>query len=220
MSRQHLTDATRAALVEAAIHEFAAHGFDAASTRAIAARAGVHQPQINYHFESKSELWRAAVDHLFDELDTELAGALGGDVDDASGFEDTIRAFVRHAARRPELNRIMVKESSIESERLAWMVERHIRHRFDAVSASWDALRAHGAVIDVDAVTAFYMLLGAGTLLYTNAPEARLLTGVDPLEPSAVDAHADAMARLLFVHEPAAAVRAHRPSRPTTRSTR
>ncbi|MEZ5226595.1 MAG: helix-turn-helix domain-containing protein [Acidimicrobiales bacterium] len=44
----------RRALVEAALHEFAAHGFDAASTRAIATRAGTHQPQINYHFESSS----------------------------------------------------------------------------------------------------------------------------------------------------------------------
>ena len=57
------------ALLDAALHEFAAHGFDGASTRAIATRAGVHQPQINYHFDSKEALWRAAVDHLFARLD-------------------------------------------------------------------------------------------------------------------------------------------------------
>ena len=49
----------------------AAHGFDGASTRAIAARAGVHPPQINYHFQSKAELWRAAVEVLFTELQAE-----------------------------------------------------------------------------------------------------------------------------------------------------
>lgn len=37
-------------LLDAALVEFVAHGFDGASTRAIAARAGWHQPQINYHF--------------------------------------------------------------------------------------------------------------------------------------------------------------------------
>ena len=36
--------------------EFAAHGFEGASTRAIAAAAGTHQPQINYHFESKDDV--------------------------------------------------------------------------------------------------------------------------------------------------------------------
>jgi AcrR family transcriptional regulator len=57
--------------------EFAAHGFEGASTRAIATAAGTHQPQINYHFDSKDELWKAAVDHLFDRLDQAVSEQLG-----------------------------------------------------------------------------------------------------------------------------------------------
>ena len=49
-----------AQLLDAALVEFAAHGFAGASTRAIAERAGAHQPQINYHFSSKEALWQAA----------------------------------------------------------------------------------------------------------------------------------------------------------------
>src|SRR3978361_1809092 len=52
------------ALLESALVEFGAKGFDGASTRAIASRVQAHQPQINYHFESKSALWTAAGDHL------------------------------------------------------------------------------------------------------------------------------------------------------------
>ena len=55
----------RQALLESALVEFGAKGFDGASTRAIARRVEAHQPQINYHFESKAALWMAAVDHLF-----------------------------------------------------------------------------------------------------------------------------------------------------------
>src|ERR1700675_235292 len=55
----------REALLESALVEFGAKGFDGASTRAIASRVEAHQPQINYHFESKAALWRASVDHLF-----------------------------------------------------------------------------------------------------------------------------------------------------------
>src|SRR5690348_14052005 len=61
-------DATRDRIVAAATDLFAERSFDGATTREIAARAGVTQPLLNYHFRSKDELWRAAVDSLFDLL--------------------------------------------------------------------------------------------------------------------------------------------------------
>src|ERR1700760_166303 len=66
----------REALLESALVEFGAKGFDGASTRAIAARIHAHQPQINYHFESKTALWTAAVDHLFGLLRGAIFGAI------------------------------------------------------------------------------------------------------------------------------------------------
>jgi len=35
-----------------------------------------HQPQINYHFESKAALWTAAVDYLFGLLGEALEGVI------------------------------------------------------------------------------------------------------------------------------------------------
>src|SRR5829696_2421348 len=67
-------DDIREQLLESALVEFGAKGFDGASTRAIARRIDAHQPQINYHFASKEALWAAAVDHLFGMLGDELAG--------------------------------------------------------------------------------------------------------------------------------------------------
>jgi len=196
--RRDLSPVTRAALIDAAIHEFSIHGFDGASTRAIARRAGVHQPQINYHFTSKLELWRSAVDSLFAELRDETQHAMKGVRDDREALEVAIGAFVRHAARRPELNRIMVHESGASSDRLDWLIETHVRGRFAAVSALWEPLRAAGEVIDVDSLTAFYLILGGGTLLYTNAPEARLLSDEEPTKPERIDTHADALIGMLM----------------------
>lgn len=193
---------TRAALIEAAVHEFAAHGFEGASTRAIAQRAGVHQPQINYHFESKLELWRAALDHLFAELDVEVASEMPDGLDDMALLAAGVRAFVRNAARRPELNRMMVKESTIAGDRLTWLVDTHVRARFEFLGGLWERLRADGRVADIDPLTAFYLLLGAGTLLYTNAPEARLLADVEPTEPARIEAHADALVAMLTTPSP------------------
>lgn len=221
VSRQMLSDATRAALVEAAVVEFAAHGFEGASTRAIATRAGVHQPQINYHFASKADLWRAAVDSLFAELAVETRAATLGTTTQRATLEATIRAFVRHAARRPELNRIMVRESGAPSERLTWLADSHVRRAFADVSALWESLRRRGEVVDTDALTAFYLMIGGGTLLYTNSPEARLISGCEPTEPDRIEAHADTLVALLFrdVAPRPTTRRAGRETRPSPRST-
>src|ERR1700741_2796369 len=71
----------RKALLESALVEFGAKGFEGASTRAIAARVEAHQPQINYHFESKTALWTAAVDYLFGLLRDAIFGILPAKID-------------------------------------------------------------------------------------------------------------------------------------------
>jgi AcrR family transcriptional regulator len=193
--RQARSSVTREALLDAALAEFSAHGFEGASTRTIAAAAGTHQPQINYHFASKEALWMATVDHLFERLDVAVGDQLGAEPPgwvDRDGFAANLRAFVRAAAGLPELNRIMVQEATIDSDRLQWIVDHHTRPRFDLVTSAWRRLRASGTVADVDEVVLYYSLVGAASLAYVNAPEARLL-GHDTLADSFIDAHADAL---------------------------
>jgi AcrR family transcriptional regulator len=198
--RQARATATRSALLDAALTEFAAFGFHGASTRRIAAAAGTHQPQINYHFESKEALWQAAVDHLFERLDRAVAEFLGDDRTGwgtRAGFAANLRAFVHAAAGLPELNRIMVQEATMDSERLQWIVDHHTRPRFDVVTTQWRQLRAQGHVADIDEVVLYYSLVGAASLAYVNAPEARLL-GHDTLGESFIGAHADALVAMFL----------------------
>src|ERR1700720_1667592 len=77
----------RKALLESALVEFGAKGFDGASTRAIARRIEAHQPQINYHFESKAALWTAAVDYLFGLLGEALAGVIPAELTGVDALE-------------------------------------------------------------------------------------------------------------------------------------
>ncbi len=198
--RQARATATRTALLDAALAEFAAHGFEGASTRRIAGAAGTHQPQINYHFESKEALWQAAVDHLFGRLDNSVREHLGDNSEGwgtRAGFAANLRAFVHAAAGLPELNRIMVQEATIDSERLRWIVERHTRPRFEVVTSHWRRLRADRQVADIDEVVLYYSLVGAASLAYVNAPEARLL-GHDTLTDSFISAHADALVTMFL----------------------
>ncbi|MEZ5183796.1 MAG: TetR/AcrR family transcriptional regulator [Acidimicrobiales bacterium] len=183
-------------LLDAALVEFAAHGYAGASTRAIAERAGAHQPQINYHFTSKEALWQAAVDRLFAELGAELGATpevLGEDL--LGRFASFVRAFVGFSARRPELHRIMNQESTADSPQLAWVVSRHIAPRIEVLSVAWSAVREAGAVADLDPAEVWELLIGFGALPYANAPLRRQLFG--PVRADDVDRRAARLIALL-----------------------
>jgi AcrR family transcriptional regulator len=212
----------RERLLDAALVEFGAKGFEGASTRAIARRIGAHQPQINYHFDSKEALWAAAVDHLFAELEREMRdlvesvrGDASGDVSQtAAAFSEMIRRFVHFAARRPELNRIMVHEGTAESHRLTWMTRRHVKPLYDTVRALWCQLREAGVAAPIDDRLFHYVMVGAASLVYVNAPEARLLTGIDPAAERWVETHAAGLVATLLPNAPRASRR--RRARPVT----
>lgn len=198
--RQARSEVTRTKLLEAALREFAAHGFEASSTRAIATAAETQQPQINYHFSSKEELWHAAVDHLFEQLDDAVRRQIEASppvTDERSSFARQVRAFVHAAAQLPELNRIMVHEATVASDRLTWIVDRHTRPRFEAITLTWRGLRSKGLVADIDEGVLYYTLVGAASLPYVNAPEA-LLLGHDTLHETFIGLHADALVAMFL----------------------
>lgn len=63
---QRLTDRKRQAIVDAAIAEFRAHGFDATSMDKIAAVAGVSKRTVYNHFPSKDDLFAQILVRLWD----------------------------------------------------------------------------------------------------------------------------------------------------------
>lgn len=67
---------TRARIVAAAIRSFGDEGYDQASTRKIAASAGVNPPALQYYFDSKEGLHRACAQHIIDRVLAILAPAL------------------------------------------------------------------------------------------------------------------------------------------------
>ncbi len=60
-------DETRLRIMAAAIELFGEYGFDGASTRDIAARAGVNAPALQYYFENKAGVLRACAEHIADD---------------------------------------------------------------------------------------------------------------------------------------------------------
>jgi TetR/AcrR family transcriptional regulator len=194
----------REELLKSALIEFGAKGFDGASTRAIAARVQAHQPQINYHFESKAALWKAAVDYLFGLLAERLWAVLPAHASDvevgelAAAFADGIRRFVFFAAEHPELNQIMVIECTTANDRSAWMTQTYAKPFFYGIRASWKVLRKAGIAAQIDDDIAYYVIIGAASLPYVNAPEVRQLTGRDPNNVKWIKAHAEGLVAILL----------------------
>jgi AcrR family transcriptional regulator len=195
-SRRDRSD-IRDLLIDSAVIEFAAHGFAGASTRQIAERADAHQPQINYHFASKLELWQATVDHLFGLLDREMEGLELID-DPAEALAESIRRLVRFASQHPHLNRIIVQEASSSNERMRWLTETHVRPRFDERRAVWRKLRRQGIAAPIPDELLHHVVIGAASLPYVNRSETLMLLGADRLDDSLVERHAEALVATLL----------------------
>ncbi len=63
-----MKDPTRARVLDAAAPVFAEHGYAGASTRTLAAAAGVNIATLAYHFGGKEGLYAAVLDRIYEQL--------------------------------------------------------------------------------------------------------------------------------------------------------
>ena len=187
-------DRTRARILAAALRVFAEDGFDGATTRRIAARARVNLGLITYYFGSKEQLWRAAVNRVFDALWTALAS-----VDLSADPARVLRTCVRFVAANPDFVRLMNDEGKREGPRMRWLADRHNKRLFQLVTTALESAGGQRRVPHVEPMHLFYILIGSVGMIFSQAPECRRLTGVDPTATEGVaEAHADALVRLFL----------------------
>ena len=180
---------TRRQIAEAALDAFAEYGFDGASTRAIARRAGVNQGLITYYFQSKELLWREAASVVFAELRQRYEGAVIPADSPRAMRRALIVTLVEFLAERPALLRFMTEGGGRErEERVRWLVDHHLSEVY--------ATFAQEGTQAVHAAHEFYAIVGAAAVIFAVPAECRLLTGLDPNTTEAVAAHADYLAGL------------------------
>ena len=175
---------SKAAILAAAERIFAREGFNGASTRDIAAQAGVTLNLIAHHFGTKENLFIAAVEHRYDEWHARVSASLDAatacaDVGPRTLIRAFIAPFVACLASGDEgwidylrlLGRGM-NVYSVES------IHPALHRLSDIPNAFRAALRQHGAVHDDVALgMASYLLEVALTYIVQDKGLLRARTG-------------------------------------------
>ena len=109
MARQaERREATRAALVTAARTCFVENGFDATSTEAVLARAGVSKGALYHHFASKAELLVAVFEAVSRDTVARAQRTAGGAGSARAELTAALKAWLR-AVLAPEPRRIILE---------------------------------------------------------------------------------------------------------------
>jgi AcrR family transcriptional regulator len=189
----------RESILETAIREFATKGYEGTSTSNIARVCGVTQPLIHYHFASKENLWRAAMDHLYGEvrqqfIDVPESERLWPARDRLTAL---IRRFVHLCSARPEVVQTVVREAAVKGERFDWLVQTHLGPVMRPIAElAAEALGASSARA-TSPVHLVFIAIGGAQFLFSVPALMESVVGMDPRDPAVVEAHADAMAELL-----------------------
>ncbi|KUO15641.1 TetR/AcrR family transcriptional regulator [Streptomyces dysideae] len=106
----------RARLRDAALELFAERGFDATSTRAVAAAAGLSPALVTRHFGSKEGLRAAVDDYVLDRIGTELEA-----VDGDAGLMESLgkvsaRLFGADPVLRGYLRHVLMEDSAASAD--------------------------------------------------------------------------------------------------------
>ena len=105
------TEATTAALVEAARELFARDGYDATSLDAVAARAKVTKGAVYHHFAGKRQLFEAVFSGEVERMAVPLSAAYARKKDPWDAFGAGCRAFLDECLD-PGLQRIVLLDAS------------------------------------------------------------------------------------------------------------
>ena len=127
---------TKGRILAAAEAVFAARGFEGASTREIAAQAGVNISSLHYHWASKDALYVAVFQDVFDRLTNLLRGTLSKLAEERSREVVVARVMgelVAFLAENPTMPKLLVRRL-LESD-VALGVDR------DVLGPAWGVFR-------------------------------------------------------------------------------
>ena len=158
---QRLTDRKREAIIQAAIAEFRAHGFEITSMDKIAATAGVSKRTVYNHFPSKEELFAEILNQLWARISAEQSVTYNRDQPLREQLRQMLQAKVQLMADENFLTlaRVAIAATIHSPERAQNMVER-MGEREEGLTVWIRAAQADGRLKAVDPEFAAHQVQG------------------------------------------------------------
>src|SRR6266550_6246396 len=177
---------SRAAILKAAVREFAQEGAAGARTDAIARSAGVNKALLYYYFEDKEALYRAVLDQVFGGVRAAIHNALSQDLPPREKLARYICAHFDYIASNPLYPRI-VQAEFLRAGRDPSRLERIAKHYFRPVFLELSALlkegEQSGEFRTVNPIHFIPSMISVIVFYFNTAPIMKLMTGVDPMSP-------------------------------------
>ena len=186
-------------ILRAAAKVFAQSGFEAASMADIAATAGVKKALVQYHFETKENLWRSAIAHLWAQRDEVLPALLDKlpSADGKAALREIFLAIARFNRRHPEWIATLLRESSVPGPRRDWLVENFLRNDMERGTGFIEQAQLAGVLPTAAPLQLLHLISGA--LFYNTlvAPITADATGIDMASDDALLQQVDLLLQLL-----------------------
>jgi AcrR family transcriptional regulator len=195
---------TRAAILDAAIAEFAERGFEGASIRAIADRLDLQHPLITYHYRSKDILWRAAAEHAFAQIRTawDTLPPEGSELSPLVRLRQEYTALFRYTVAFPEFHRFMRQEALTNNPRLKWLAETVLAPLLARLLPQIIEAQKRGLLPAVDPILFHYMMVSLTAALSEFGPEMQVTSGLSSDDTKVVEAYWRLVDETVFGEQP------------------
>ena len=196
---QRLTDRKREAIIQAAIAEFRANGFEVTSMDKIAATAGVSKRTVYNHFPSKEELFAEILNQLWARISAEQSVNYNRDQPLREQLRQMLQAKMQLMADENFLTlaRVAIAATIHSPERAQNMIER-MGEREEGLTVWIRAAQADGRLKPVDPEFAAHQVQG---LLKTFAFWPQMSMGRAALDVDMQTSVADSALEMFLAHD-------------------
>jgi len=188
---------TRAAILDAALHEFASEGVAGARIDEIARTADVNKALLYYYFRDKESLYGAVIDDVFQRMRERLLGVLNSDLKPREMLVEYAKTHFDYIASSPEYPRLVQQEMMRAGRQKSPHLKRIAQTYFHPVYTRLLELLQEG--IEAGEFRPieprrFAMMMAAAVVHYFNSlPIAQLMGNSDPLAPESIAAQRKAV---------------------------
>ena len=188
---------SRAAILQAAVREFACEGIAGARTDAIARSAKVNKALLYYYFKDKEALYGAVLDQVFGGLVACVGEVLSRDLPPRDKILAYAGAHFDYVSTHPLYPRIvqgeMMGAGRGRANHLQHIVRKYFRPLFARVAEVLKNGQATGEFRPVDPLHFVPSMIAVIVFYFTSAPVMRVMTGKDPLSPQLIAARRTAV---------------------------